>query len=474
MSQPLLTIKFCTLTTSADTTDIRDDINTLQDSELTDLKLTETIHEERRQLNRGNTEINLNVWKNNMQPIRFVQTFLKTWVLECRTMTLKDDEEYNCHYKKLNQKNIVRCTILHFEENQLQMYILYYNLNKIQFIRPDDNNNNQRWYYEFAFLNLILNAAKTIKKTDITVNSCITQILKDSGNDNCKGLLISVITKSEDSFDTIRKKWAATVIQNTIGRKSQLNNPPNQTVNTRTTESTPVYGKKHVVTGLYLTGNNELIIRLMNGTSRQIIRDSAEDTFVLSPYSIDITDERNLFDEDEPQDDKFILIQNLVGVGSHFTDWNVPQQRYNASKKLPDDTKDYLLFHVYKTNGKYIINNIIKADGDGEEISDDMYINKRMLFRSPKTKENQKVLVIVFLHESNNKWKCITASCFDIGKYASNASIIEAQSELLQSLKQGGGTLPADRTSYQHRYTRKQKHIHPQKYSRGRRHRNHV
>ena len=97
MSQPLLTIKFCTLTTSADTTDIRDDINTLQDSELTDLKLTETIHEERRQLNRGNTEINLNVWKNNMQPIRFVQTFLKTWVLEYRTMTLKDDEEYNCH-----------------------------------------------------------------------------------------------------------------------------------------------------------------------------------------------------------------------------------------------------------------------------------------------------------------------------------------------------------------------------------------
>ena len=134
-----------------------------------------------------NENIQFRVWRNQITDVKKIIQFLKQWGSECQTMTVPkedddaNDKQYVCH-KFIMTDTLTRCTLLHFEKEQLQFYIIYYNHNDIEF----SGFKQKRWYNEFIFLALLLNAAKRSTDGPFTINECISHILEQG---NCKYLL---------------------------------------------------------------------------------------------------------------------------------------------------------------------------------------------------------------------------------------------------------------------------------------------
>ena len=214
MSTKPLTVKFCTLTKGNESIRVNDTL-TNDNTEPLEFIKNESTKEVKWDNSSGqiyvqnNTTMYFRVWQNTVTPIRIVK-FLKKWTYECKRMKVNEDgvdDSYPCHTSVIDRSNnIRRFTLLHFEKDQLQFYIIYYNKG-IDFIYK----NITRWYYEYMFLNLLLSAAENKNETvtettdgNNIINECIQKIIKDG---NCNYLLgKNVDGKSFEDMEKEREK----------------------------------------------------------------------------------------------------------------------------------------------------------------------------------------------------------------------------------------------------------------------------
>lgn len=464
---PLLTVKFCTLTTpNHNTIHVKDKrLGFIKNDTTPEIR---EIHDERSQFTtRNKGVINFSVWTNKVTRANVV-TFLQKWGSECRGMKLtneQNDTAYPCHLY-MNREEVTRCTVLHFENNTLQLYIIYYKTTDIQFMSTDDPAGSANWYHECLFLKLLLGATLNDQSTTITVNGCIEQILTD-GHRHSKLQTILEASHTGDLVDSTSLSTGAET-------------PTAASADVSTLADEAVYGKARAVKGLYLTSSHKLIITFLvdNNTSWSIVKrsrttsGSQPDLFIFETYGESLTNETNLLDSSS-DDTPFVLVTPIRG---HPSDTNVfgltmtlPEGTYQHTHTLPAD-KEYLLFHVYRyqySTNQLFMNNIGSSSTPDDFYKNGMEIKDKRLYKHA-SKGNNNVLVIVFTYE-NSKWTNNTADYFDIGTYARKAGRRDAP--IYKTETAAGGALPAYRTPKSHRHT--QKHKHPQKHSR-RRHRNHV
>lgn len=476
---PILTIKFCTLTTTSNTSIDVDDPELGFKKQL--LGSVE-VHEERSQFTTKDSRmINLSVWQNDVTPKR-IGMFLKDWGLECHKMTLNDDTTpYTTHLKTLDHNSVTRCTVLHFDDTGLQLYIIYYNTYitfmqtgvKLQETRDTntDTNTNRRWYHEFAFLKLLLSAAQSFTTPTITVNHCIMHILK---SDDCTEILTDAGTESGASPDTVGEHNAVHTSYPT-GNIGLLSNLTFQLGGC-------------VFSQIYIDKKNDHLVVVIDTHHYHIIYNKEHEypmlqhTRDLSEQSSDITSQNLL-----SNDNKHFV--NFAIRGKGVVDATGPRGTYhNQGHVLPEDTSSYMLFHVYRNVDNTVHFRYVKPDHNDDDYL--VGIKQGLVIKNTRRKSDPMISVLVFDQKvkdgedgDGTTWKYADDTYFNTinSGVLSNSTCatlvshdeITTTNATVNADVSSGGALSRHRHISHHRHTQKNKHRHQQQHSR-RRHRNHV
>lgn len=434
-----------------------------------------------------NENIQFRVWRNQITGVKKIIQFLKQWGSECQTMTVpKEDDEasdkqYVCH-KFIMTDTLTRCTLLHFEKEQLQFYIIYYNHNDIEFSGFEQ----KRWYNEFIFLALLLNATKRSTDDSFTINKCISHILEQG---NCKYLLGESLKGRP--FKDIRIEEAGTQIA---------------------TRMQALYRRQNAQRGVELVKKNQDYqthsANLLDGIEVSEICIEDGSVFIVKPdntkYQIKyekgydvpklmITDNEsegsalnNALSSDFNKGNMFINL-DILGNGVLYN----PQGTYHSSgKQLPDDEHLYMLFHVHKNNKNTIIRYVKPDNPDDflvnikggkvtkgpDVLYDDLEVTVLVFTRTtPDTAKDETEARWEYYKQDNiyfnsSKVKYVTQSSITTADDTTKSNQVEREEE---EQEMSGGTLPR-RTHISRRHTRKhiQQPTH-NKYSR-RRVQNHI
>lgn len=531
-----LTVKFCTLSTG--TLYVQDSTFDFNTDNTTKQVMLDDSSGEIVDTKNNSTKIYFRVWENTVKSDK-VAVFLKGWGNECKDMKIEDygnsSEDYPCHITKIG--SITRCTLLQFEKEQLQFYVIYYNKKNVTFIPK-----TTRWYYEYVFLNLLLTVAKSDviqqqQQFKFTINNCIPLIIQDG---DCNGFLelstmknltfkeiqkriksiqdiqISFKYKKEKKIrylEQMNKKKGKLLIEIGI-LKQQLNTQPSSgeykkrlentqtqldevnteidkmnqmmipgTANTIKYDSVMKQSTDVKVSKIYIH-NHKIYIVKDDNVHYNIIFGKQSEYPRLVPVSFDINEEitNDILSPTIDHIKKPFVKIRIRGEGWVYKP-NSSTGYHSKEKLLPENGKTYIMFFIYTntvSDNFYHIRYISPKDSQKRGVYDLVNIKDRNVTKgsSPIWSKDRDIILLLFTtgpEELSSEDENNEWNYADIDKYFVESNITRGNKSIITDVieSSSGGKLPHRTHHISRRHTRK--HIQPthNKYSR-RRVQNHV